>query len=690
MLTVGVLVGVALCLAARLAILQTLDTEAYRARAKDQHEGKIVVEGPRGTISDRNGRELAVSIQTTSIFVRPCALTSTAQKDAIARGVAGALGVPAREIRALIDANATHTFLYLRRRVSPREAKAIQDLKLPGVGFMDDTRRFYPRGHLASHVLGFVDIDGKGQAGIERTFDSTVRGEPTAFISLVDARQRPLLLRATALGRPGRDVSLTIDEFIQYLADTELDRAMEETGSKAGSVIVMDPHSGEILALANRPGFDPNAPGAAPGKSRENLAVSYGYEPGSTFKLITASAAIEERRVRPDDLFDCGMGSITLYGRRIGDHHPYATLSLTQIIAKSSNVGIIRVGQRIPERTFCDYVGRYGFGARTGITLPSEAPGVLQTPGGRTWSGLSQAMMSMGQSIVVTPLQMLTAVCAIATGGERCAPRIVQAITTVDGVPQTLPTRAPVRVISRDTARAITRMMEEVVESGTGKAAAIPGYRVAGKTGTAQKVVGGVYSHSAHISSFVGFAPSMDPAIAAIVVLDEPVGMYYGGDVAAPTFNRIIGPALAYLRIPPTEPVPGAANPRDVLRTRAEARTRDARVMKTSFSRKDPGGRARAAGRDGEPAERDPRPLPAPWPTAASAAPGTAPDLYGAPLRDALIALTRSGCATRTTGSGFVTAQTPPPGTPLAPGATCTLTLALDPPAVDPGAPEGM
>lgn len=676
-LLAGALLLAALGVAVRLAVVQAVGSEAYRVRAREQHEGKVQIEARRGTISDRNGRELAVSIETKSTYVHPCQIPSAAVKERIVTAVAGAIGRPASEIRALIDNPKNAKFVFLKRRMAPREFRAlwaaVTAQKLPAVGWMSDTRRFYPRGPLAAHLLGFVNIDGKGQAGIERAFDDVVRGEPTTFLSLVDARQRPLLMRATAAGRSGQDIALTIDETIQNLADTELDRAMETTSARAGTIIVMDPATGEILALANRPGFDPNVPGASPGSSRENIAVSYGYEPGSTFKVLTAAAVLEEGRVRPNDLFDCGMGSITLYGRRIGDHHPYATLSLTQVIAKSSNVGIIRVGQRLPEATFCAWVKKFGFGRKTGITLPSEAPGLLQVPGGRTWSGLSQPMMSMGQSIVVTPLQMLTAIAAIGAGGERRTPRIVRTVTASDGTATEPDIPAPERVVSPQTARTLMRMMETVLEDGgTGVAASIPGYRVAGKTGTAQKVVGGVYSHTAHVASFVGFVPSENPALAAIVVLDEPQGKYYGGDVAAPTFARVAGPALAYLRVPPTEPITPAGLRPEALRARTErlARRR-ARIEKATLVR------------EHEPTEPalPPRAFPAPWPPAPAAQAGLVPDLYGWDLRDALTALARSGCRARTTGSGFVVSQEPAAGSPLPAGQICTLVLAPEPPA---------
>lgn len=668
-----VLLLIAACVVVRLVFLQVLDTASYRARARDQHENNVRIEGRRGTLWERNGRELAVSIDTKSVYVHPNLLPTAAERERVAAGVSSVLRTARSEIRNLIERNAGKKFVFLKRRLSPREARAIQDLELPGTGLMSDTRRFYPRGPFAAHVLGFVDVDGKGQAGIEKALDDVVRGEPTHFISLVDGRQRPLLLRATATGRPGCDVVLTLDEYIQHLVDREMDRAMQETGAKAGTMIVMDPHTGEILALANRPAFDPNWPAAVPGRNRENIALSYGYEPGSTFKVVTAAAAIEEKRARSTDVFDCGRGSITLYGRRIGDHHPHGALSLSQVIAKSSNVGIIRVGQRIPERTFCEYVRRFGFGHKTGIGLPSEAPGVLQVPGGGTWSGLSQAMMSMGQSIVVTPLQMLLAVSAMADGGRRRAPRIVKSITPPNGSSEEVEVERPVRVISAETARTLVRMMEEVVVDGTGKAAAIPGYRVAGKTGTAQKVVGGVYSHTAHVSSFVGFAPSTNPIVAAIVVIDEPVGDYYGGDVAAPTFARVIGPTLSYLRVPPTEAIATPPPTRsEILRARAarEARSK-ARVLRAAL--------ASTHSEDLTPK----RPFPAPWPSKRRSQAGVVPDLYGCNLRDALTALARTGCRARANGSGFVVEQTPIAGALLAAGEVCTLILAPDPPADD-------
>lgn len=682
---VGALGLFAAALGARLVRLQILDADNFRARAREQHEGNIRIEGRRGTIWDRSGRELAVSVETKSAYVHPRLLTKPAEKELLISGVAAALGQTVYDVRALIDNPKNRNFVFLKRRLGPREVRALEALKLPCIGWMTDSRRFYPGGELAAHLLGFVDIDGKGQAGIERQLDDAVQGDPTILIALRDALGRPLMIRPVSTGLPGSDVVLTIDATIQHLADTELDRAMQETGSKKGTVIVLDPRNGEILAIANRPTFDPNRPGASTAEQRENSAVSYGYEPGSTFKVLTAAAAIEEGRVRPSEVFDCGNGSITIHGRHVGDHHPYGALTVSQIVAKSSNVGIIKIGQRMPEATFCRYVRAFGFGRKTGVTLPSESAGILQVPGGRTWSGLSQPMMAMGQSIFVTPLQMLTALAAIGAGGERHAPRIIQKIIGPDGSEIEAPREDPIRVVSARTAATVTSMMALVVEDGTGKSAAIEGYTVAGKTGTAQKVVDGVYSHTAHVASFAGFVPAVRPRLAAIVVLDEPSGGYYGGDIAAPVFTRIVGPALAYLRVPPDRPLAPLGVPEQVLRARAEeSRARKAKAEKAALAMKRERKKAprsdAASAQNGEAEAVETRPFPAPWPPAARARAGEVPDLYGWNLRDALVALASCGCAPRARGIGFVVSQQPSPGASVSDGDPCTIDLAFAPP----------
>ena len=667
------------CLVSRLVWVQILRAGDFKARARNQHETTVTLVGQRGAIYDRNGRELAVSMETDSAFADPSELKDPRSA---ARSLAAVLNV---DRAALLARLATKkNFAWVKRKVTPAERARIESLGLGHlVHFTRESFRFYPKASLAAHVLGFVNIDGLGLEGVERDYDATIRGEGASFVVLRDAKGGAVLKEVKKAARPGADLELTLDEAIQHAADTALDEAMEKTGARRAAAIFTNPRTGEILALSSRPGFDPNAFGAAPPANRKNAAIGERYEPGSTFKIITAAAGLEEGRVRPSEVFDCGNGSIVVSTIRIHDHHPYSALTFADVIAKSSNVGIIRLGLRLGAPTLRKWVARFGFGRRTGVSLPGEAEGMVHSLS--KWSTLSVASVSMGQEILVTPLQMLQAFSAIANDGVVAPPRLVRACVLPDGRRIESPRPEPRRVLSAGTARTLTMMMQQVVTSGTGKAASIPGYQVAGKTGTSQKLgEDGRYSHSAHTASFVGFVPADDPAIAGIVVLDDPQGAYYGGEVAAPVFEKVAAAALEVLRvspdkgeIPPSGPWTPPKNPQTLAANRQPSR----------------GAGRPAAGETPEPIEWPPRHPAIASRAAAVLAPSTGsamaasvgsgqavPDLFGLGLRDAVAELSRRGLRVVSGGTGFVVSQDPPAGSPARPAQVCRLSLSLVPP----------
>jgi cell division protein FtsI/penicillin-binding protein 2 len=538
----------------------------------------------------------------------------------------------------------------VRRQVSPDVARAVADRELPGIGFLKESRRYYPKKELAGHLLGYVGVDNVGLDGLEATYDSLIRGRDGQILIQVDARRHALFSRVERPATAGADVELTVDQYIQYVAERELRIGVLEHHAEGGTVIVMDPSNGQILAMANWPAFNPNAFRRASQEARRNRAIQDLYEPGSTFKLVTASGAIEEGLIRPEDPIDVSAGTIRFGSRRIDDVHPYDVLSFEDVIIKSSNVGAIRVGLKLGPERLGRYARRFGFGQTLSSDFRGENPGIVWQPHELNDSAL--ASMSMGYQVGVTPLQMVAAVSAVANGGEFVEPRAVRAIIR-DGRRAEVARRVIRRAISGETATTLTTIMEQVVERGTAQPAQIPGYQVAGKTGTAAKLVDGRYSTSDYNASFVGFVPSRRPAIAVIVMIDSPHGRgYFGGVVAAPIFARIAEAALRHLGIGPTvNPIP------PVLVGRREEASDGVTLV--------------------------PRPVSGPavsLPTPSlTVQPGLMPDVRGLSARDALRALTGLGLAPQLIGDGFVTNQDPRPGAPLERGGSATLRLARRP-----------
>jgi cell division protein FtsI (penicillin-binding protein 3) len=624
---------------ARLVYLQVFRHPDLVERAKRQQMRTIPAEAKRGDIVDRRGHLLATSVDVDSIYAVPSEIDNAA--DAASK-LCRALGdCKPKEQQAITERlGQRKAFAYVRRQIAPDQSRRVADLNLDGIGFIKESRRFYPNTELAAHLLGYVGVDNKGLSGLEFTYDPQIRGKAGAILIQTDAR-RHAFSRFERPPTAGSTVELTIDEYLQHLAERELHAGVVENRAAGGSAIILNPRTGEILAMANEPTFNPNVYRDFSDADRRNRAVQDLYEPGSTFKVVTASAAIEERVMSVNDPVDVSGGQIRIGSRVVRDTHSYGILSFTDVIVHSSNVGAIKIGFRVGTERLSRYVQRFGFGRVVSPDFPGENPGIVWDA--TKWTDSALASVSMGYQVGVTPLQMVTAVGAVANGGELIEPRVIRAVYRDNRRYEVRP-KIVRRAISTDTAASLTTIMEGVVEEGTAKAAQIPGFTVAGKTGTAAKLLDGRYSHSDYNGSFVGFVPSRNPALAIIVVLDSPHGPhgYFGGAVSAPVFKRIAEASLRYLGIAPTlNPMP------PVLMARR-----------------------------GAPLETAVAELPQP-PVLSLVAdtPGTVPDLRGLSAREAVHRLVKLGLSARLSGNGFVVSQDPQPGTALEAGGVCRLQL---------------
>jgi cell division protein FtsI (penicillin-binding protein 3) len=542
----SILVLWCLAICARLIDLQIFEYGRYEERANHQQSRTQDVAPKRGVIYDRTGRELAMSINVDSAFAIPTQIPD----------LAGTLSLIARITKTdprdlLARCKAAKSFCWVARKADAETADRIRALNLRGIYFEKEPKRYYPKRDLAAQVLGYVGMDDEGLSGIEREYDDKLQGKPGQMLVSVDAR-RKYFGSVEKQPEPGQNIVLTIDEKIQFIAEKELETAMAETKAESGTVVVANPHTGEILALANRPTFNPNIASQITPPRLKDHAVSDVFEPGSTFKLVTISAALEEKLTRPDEVFDCQMGSIVFNGMRIRDSKPHGLLPVSDILAESSDVGSIKIGLRLGDDRFYKYIHAFGFGQHTGIELPGETRGLSKPPS--RWSKVSIAAISMGQEIGITPLQLVGLISTMANDGVYVAPHIVAGTTQPQGTPQTIafhPTGEK-RIISSLTAAQMRQMMQGVVLHGTGKKALLEGYSSAGKTGTAQKVdpATHAYSHTKYVATFAGFAPVNDPAIVVAVILDSAVGLHQGGQVSAPVFTRITQQVLEYMHTP--------------------------------------------------------------------------------------------------------------------------------------------
>jgi cell division protein FtsI (penicillin-binding protein 3) len=566
----GVFVLWCATISVRLVYLQIFRYGNFEHRAQHQQQRTEEVSARRGIIYDRQGRELAMSINVDSVFAVPAEMPKPASTISL---IARITRQDPRELLAKCEA--AKTFCWLARKPDPEISARIRSLNLRGVYFQKESKRYYPKNELAAQVLGYVGMDDAGLSGIEREYEGRLHGRPGQMLISIDARKQ-WFGSVEKQPEPGENVVLTIDEKIQYIAERELEVAIRQTHAISGTVVVENPRTGEILALANRPTFNPNLSREITPEKLKDHAVSDVYEPGSTFKLVTISGALEEKVTRPDEMFDCQMGSIVYNGMRIRDSKPHGLLTVSDVLAESSDVGSIKIGLRLGEDRFYRYIRAFGFGQQTGIELPGETRG-LTKPVSR-WSKVSIAAISMGQEIGITPLQLVGLISTMANDGVYVAPRIVAATAQPQSAPQMIafhPENAR-RVLSTITAAEMRQMMQGVVLSphGTGRRAMLNGYSSAGKTGTAQKVdpLTHAYSHTKYVASFAGFAPVNNPAITVAVVLDSAVGPHQGGQVSAPVFTRIAQQVLEYLHTPHDLEIP--AN-RQVLLAREKTSDKD-------------------------------------------------------------------------------------------------------------------
>jgi cell division protein FtsI (penicillin-binding protein 3) len=539
----------AICL--RLIYLQIFCYGDFERRAQHQQQRSFDLSPKRGVIYDRAGRELAMSIQVDSAFVVP------SETPDLANTISLIARITQDDPRVLLaDCSAHKTFCWVARKADAEVIERIRTLNLQGIHFQKEPKRFYPKRELAAQILGYVGTDDQGLSGLERQFNQQLRGKPGKLMISVDARKHWF---ASVEKEPesGNSLVLTVDQNIQYIAERELERGMEETHAIAGTVIVENPRTGEILALTNRPTFNPNIRREVKNDALKDRAVSDVYEPGSTFKIVTIAAGLEEKITRPDEMFDCQMGSIVINGMRIRDSKPHGVLSVADIIAESSDVGAIKVALRLGDERFYKYIRAFGFGGQTGIELPGETRGLTKPV--QRWSKVSIGAISMGQEIGISPLQLASLISTIANDGVHVPPRIVTGTIAAGtiGPQNALQTIAfqpadGTRVISSLTAAQMRQMLQGVVLHGTGRKAILEGYSSAGKTGTAQKVdpATGAYSKTKYVASFAGFAPINDPQIAVVVILDSAVGLHQGGQVSAPVFQRITQQVLEYLHVP--------------------------------------------------------------------------------------------------------------------------------------------
>ena len=655
---------------ARLGYLQLFCYSDYFAKAQHQQQRTYEISPMRGDIFDRKGRQLAISVPMDSVFADPAEIK---EPDMVARLLSRVLDVPAEDLEAKIRDSAKP--VRLAKKLSADMVERIDEMNLKGVFFQKENRRVYPQHEFLSHVLGWVDVDEKGMGGIEQELDKFIRGRPGRVMVMADGK-RQFYDRNEASADPGASVVLTIDQSIQFIAEKELAIAMAETHSKSGTVVVQDPSNGALLAVANWPTFDPNDPGKFPAEKRQDLAVAAAYEPGSTFKTITMTSAIENHATNPDVMVDCQMGSILVAGRLIHDWHPFGVLSVRDVLADSSDVGTIKVALNLGAPRFYETMRKFGIGQPTGIELPGENHGKLRALD--NWTASSIGSVAIGQEVSVTPVQIISAISAIANGGTLYRPHVVQEIRGSGSADLPLPKRPePTEVTDAKTAATVREMMENVILKGTGTPARLNGYTAAGKSGTAQKIDTntGRYSPNQYVASFVGFAPVNEPAVTILVVLDSPEGAHHGGEVGGPVFKRVAEQVLAYLDVPHDVPVESdsefakknksSAEPDDsVVQNDLRAADRKTQQEQATFQNvvsKNTASRASTGTTD------------APTTVISEEDSVDVPDLTGKTVRGVTESCSRLGLIPELIGSGVAVEQTPDPGTRVQRGSSITV-----------------
>lgn len=618
-----------LALVVRLYGLQVLEHERYAQRAVDQQQSVIELSAPRSAILDARGRELAVSLEVESIYADPRALREQGgDPAAIASRLAALLGQGAADRRRLAEKlSSERGFVWVARKPDLAVAQSVLAEALPGIYGVAESRRFYPMRTLAAHVLGFVGVDDIGLGGVEAMFDSAVRSQPGRRVVVSDGLAGRALHPRFGFTAPraGDSLELTLDSTVQHILEYELTQAVAAHAAKSATGVVMDPRSGAVLAMAGVPTFDPNRFGEYPPSRWRNPVIADVFEPGSTFKIVTLAAALERNRVALETVFDCEMGALVLHGRTIRDHKPFGLLSVRQVMAKSSNVGAMKLGIGAGSKALYGAMRAFGIGRKTGIDLPGESAGLLRSLD--DWHALTPAYMSFGQGLATTTLQMAVAFAIVANGGYSVEPHVV---ARRGG--RTVPRRPGRLLLRAETVSTLRSALESVVLEGTGEAAQVVGYRVAGKTGTAQIAERGSYAADRYVASFIGFLPADDPELLVAIVIDEPWPAYHGSEAAAPAFAAVAERSMAYLGVAPRRQPPLVW----------------------------PGERRALVARLSDPA----RPAFEP-PRRAAVPPGSVPDLVGLTKRQALLAVSGLGLELSLSGGGYVVRQVPPAGTPV-------------------------
>jgi cell division protein FtsI (penicillin-binding protein 3) len=542
----GVIAAGLLLVLLRLVQLTVVQNDKLVRQATVQHQRRLVLAPRRGEIVDRYGEPLALSFPTESLFVRRKQLPADVEHKT--PSLATALQMPIQDVRTALHSSSR--FVWLKRQASPEEAARVRLLSISGVDIVEEDRRFYPQGKLAAPLLGFTDIDAKGLEGIEKVYDQYLRGEPREIFEERDATGQAFHVQEDVAAPEALNVRLTLDAGLQYIAEQELARAVKETGAAAGTAVVLDPATFEILTLAHVPTFDPNDPGATKVEERRNPAISNCYEPGSTLKVLLAAAALDTKSVRPEEPIFCELGHYQVGSHIIHDHHPYGSLTFTEVLQHSSNIGAAKIGERLGKSVYHKYLRDFGLGQRSGVDLPMESPGILGSV--ERWARINLVTASFGQGVAVSPLQLTAAYAALANGGMLMKPYLVKEVFDAEGKAEKAHSPTQIRQVVRpETAQLLIQLLEKVVEKeGTGWRARIDGVRVAGKTGTSQKINGaGGYSAHGRIASFIGIVPADQPRFVILVAIDEPKTAVYGGEVAAPVFQAIARQALTRLGI---------------------------------------------------------------------------------------------------------------------------------------------
>jgi cell division protein FtsI (penicillin-binding protein 3) len=610
----------------RAFYLQVLQKDRLVKLAEKQHQRIVALTPGRGAIYDQHSAPLAVSIEMDSCYAETRNLENL--PDAAAK-LAPLLGYGRAELEAKLKAS--RNFVWLSRRMAPESVRKVRDLDLDGIGFAKESKRFYPNSEVAAHVIGFTGTDPGGLEGVEKKYDSTILGNTGYLVTERDALGRDIDQKKGSEGKSGSkgsNVILTLDKNIQYITEKELAKAVEKNGAKTGIAIVMEPETGRVLAMANYPTFNPNSYFKYAPAALRNRAISDSFEPGSTFKIFLVSSALESRVIRAGDSFNCENGSYSMSGRTIHDTHRYGALTVPQILKYSSNIGAAKIGSRLgPERLYAGLTS-FGFGEKSDIDLPGEAGGLLRQQA--KWYGIDLATISFGQGVTATALQITTAVSAVANGGNLMKPYLVDRVTDDNGVVlQQFVPQLKRRVISAETAKTVAHMLEGVVdEGGTGTSAAVEGYRVAGKTGTAQKVDPATHGYSARkrTASFVGFVPLDRPRLTILVVVDEPTTSPYGGVVAAPAFSAIAQQTLCYLKVPLDKIVKRKVAPVEAKSaSKPEPETAEGGIVEGSEA-------------------------------------GSMPNFRGMSMRQVLRIMEKRGLNVKLQGSGRAAEQNPPPG----------------------------